>query len=137
VVGAEVTLGPLGGRLIARDATIASEAAHVERREAVAACTASALAIEDAGDEGVGVVRGEPANEREAVFVSAHAWWVGRGQPVLEFGDSPAAPAYGEVSPGLGALDGNHDFLQQGAQQFFLVARGRRWGVPHPAECGE
>jgi hypothetical protein len=95
---------------------MALEAAHVERREAVAACTASALAIEDAGDEGVGVVRGEPANEREAVFISAYAWWVGMRQTDLELGDSAAAPAYGEVSPGLGALDGNHDFLQQGCR---------------------
>jgi hypothetical protein len=42
----------------------------VERCEAIAACRASALAIEDAGDDGVGVVRGEATNEREALSSS-------------------------------------------------------------------
>jgi len=43
-------------------------------------------------------------------------------QTDLELGDSAAAPAYGEVSPGLGALDGNHDLLQQPAVFRFLAS---------------
>jgi hypothetical protein len=36
----------------------------------------------------------------------------------------------------FGALDGNQDLFQQGAQQLFLVTRGGRGGFPHPSEIG-
>jgi hypothetical protein len=132
--GDELAIGALGWWFTARDAAIAAQVTHVSRAEAVAARGASALAIEDAGDDGVGVMRGEALDEREAVFVGANPWRVGVRQADLEWGDGAAAPAQGEVRAGFGPLDGNHDVLEQRAQQFLLVARRGGGGVPDARE---
>jgi hypothetical protein len=65
--GDELTIRPLGWRFTARDAAIAAQIAHVSRGEAVAARRVPVLAIQDAGDDGVSVMRGEPPDEGEAV----------------------------------------------------------------------
>ncbi len=69
--GQQLAVGALGGRLAPGNAAVAAQAPDVERRKALPAGRAFALAIEDAGDDGVGVVRGEPANEREAVLIGS------------------------------------------------------------------
>ena len=54
--GDEFAIGALSRRLTARDVAIAAQVADVSGAEALAAGRASALAIENAGDDGVGVM---------------------------------------------------------------------------------
>ena len=77
--GQQVAVGVFGGGSH-RGMCGSGADADVERRKAVPAGGAFALAIEDAGDHGVGVVRGEAADEREAVLVGADRGGFERGR---------------------------------------------------------
>jgi hypothetical protein len=101
---------------------VAAQAPDVERCEALPAGRAFALAIEDAGDDGVGVVRGETENEREAVLVGLDTGRIRAGQADLKFGDGAPAPAQREASAAIVAIDRDHHIVQERTQQFFLVA---------------
>ena len=68
--------GVVGGWLVAGDAPVVAQALDDRGGEALAAGAAPALAVEDAGDGGIGVVDGEPAEQREGVLVGAElAGW--------------------------------------------------------------
>jgi hypothetical protein len=87
----------------------------------------------DARDDGIGVVRGEPANEGEAVFVGSNARRT-RAQADRKLGDGASTPAQGQVRAALVACHGEHDLLQQGPQELFLVAIGRGRSGPDASE---
>src|SRR5437773_2890233 len=122
--GQPLAVGALGGWLAPGNVAVAAQASDVERRKALPAGGAFALAIEDAGDDGVGAVRGEAAGEREAVFIGPNAGRIRAGQADLEFADGAPAPAQRETSAAVVAIDRDHHILQQRAQQLFFVAVG-------------
>src|SRR5215211_753324 len=69
-----------GGWLVAADAPVMPQALHDRGGEAQAAGAAAALAVEDAGDGGVGVVGRQPADQCDGVLVGADLRRVGAGQ---------------------------------------------------------
>jgi hypothetical protein len=129
----QFAVSALGGRLAPGDVAIAAQTADVQRGEARSAGGVFALTIEDAGDDGVGVVRGETANEGQAVLVGSNARRTG-AQADMKFGDGAPAPAEREVRAALVALDGEHDFFQQGTEQLLLVTIGRGGSGPDALE---
>src|SRR5689334_17870317 len=86
------------------------------------------LPIENAGDDGVGIVDCKTAYQRHRVFVGAH--WRGAATRHIEIdlGKSAAAPPQCQVRAILIFVDGNNHLFEQSTQQLFFVAcrRGRR-----------
>src|SRR5829696_4709591 len=78
--GDQLALGRGGGWLLAADAPVVAQALHDRGGGAQAAGAAAALAVEDPGDGGVGVVGGQPADQGDGVLVGADRRWVGAGQ---------------------------------------------------------
>jgi hypothetical protein len=93
-----------------------------------------ALAIEDAGDHGVGVVRGEAADEREAVLVGPDPRWIRAGQTDLEFSDGAPTPAQREARAAFVTVDSHGHILQQRPQELLFVARRGRGRGPHASD---
>jgi hypothetical protein len=105
--GQQVPVGALGRRLAPGNVAVAAQTPDVERRKAVPAGGAFALAIEDAGDHGVGVVLGEAADEREAVLVGPDPRWIRAGQTDIEFRDGVPTPAQREARAAFVTVDRN------------------------------
>ena len=101
-----------GRRDTARDAAIPAQAAHLVGGETLAARGASPLAIEDAGDDAIRVVRGEALNERKAVFIGAKARGIGAREGDVEFGEGAATPAQDDVGAIVVTLDGEGDVFE-------------------------
>ena len=76
------------------------------------------LAVEDAGDLGVGVVDGQPADQVDGVLVCADLGGLAPDRHG-QLADRAAFPPQQQVRPALGvvAVDVDSDFLQQSAQQ--------------------
>jgi hypothetical protein len=77
------------------------------RREAMAAGRGAALAVEDAGDDVVGIVDGEATQQVDGVVIGADlrrgmTWQVDGGA-----GDRAAVPADGQDGDGTRPVDGN------------------------------
>src|SRR5689334_11376227 len=87
------------------------------RREAVAAGRGATLAVEDACDDVVGIVDGEPT------------------QPVDGgAGGRTAVPADGQDGGGTWPVDGEDALLDQGPEQRLAIAHGRGGAVPDAME---
>ena len=87
---------------------------HDRGGEAQAAGAAAALAVEDAGDGGVGVVGRQAADQCDGVLVGADLRRVGAGQVDDQLAGLPAAPAQQQLGAGGVAVDGDDDLLEQG-----------------------
>src|SRR5262245_8674876 len=97
--------------------------------EAMTVGGSALLAIEDAGDHSVGVMDGQATQQRNSVFVGAHG--CGTGFYVeIDLGEGATAPTQCEMNAALLFVEGDDDFLDQGAQQFLFVARCGGWGLP-------
>ena len=108
-------------------------ALHARAGEWQALAGASSLKVEDRGDLMVRVVRREPADEIDRVL----------GQPArsfisieadLQLGARAALPEDLDIGSVLFALDRDHDFVDQRAQQLFAIALRCRLRVPQPWE---
>ena len=113
------------------DLTVPTEAADPVGREAFAAGGLSALAVEDSGDGGVGVVDGQSPDQFDRALLGAD-----RGDPVaaqihVEVGQGPALPAQDQTGLRWILLDADVDFLQQRAKEFLAVAVGGGWRIPY------
>ncbi|MBF0327479.1 MAG: hypothetical protein HQL42_20860, partial [Alphaproteobacteria bacterium] len=93
--------------------------------EAVAGGGAPALAVEDAGDDAVGMVGGQAADEIDRILVGLARCRPGARQRDRQGHDLTATPADGQDRPVFGPFHGDGHVLQQGAQQFLAVAVGR------------
>src|SRR6188472_2286261 len=131
----QFAVGWLGGRLVGGDATVAAQTADDDRREPLAGRGPASLAVEDPGDRGVGVVDGEPLQQRDRVLVGADRRLVA-GERDGELGDRAAAPANGQRRAALRARDVEDYLLDQAAQELLAVAVGGRRCGPHAAEVG-
>ena len=113
----DVAFWRLFGRYEAWDFPIAAERTNGRDGEAQTCSGFSPLPIEDAGNDGIGIVDSEPADEVDRVLVGAHRRWPGARQADLELGEHAAFPAKGEIGPILVTIDGDDDFLEQTAEQ--------------------
>jgi hypothetical protein len=113
---------------------VVAQALHDRGAEPQAAGAAAALTVEDAGNGGVGVVGGQPADQLDGVFVGADRRWVGAGQLDDQLAGLAAAPAQQQLGAGGVAVDDDDDLLQQGAQQLFAVPVGSGRCLPHQGD---
>ena len=73
------------------------------------------MSIENAGNDGVGIVDGQTAHQRHRVLVGAHPRRAATWQMKVDLGKSAAAPAQCQVRTILILVDGNDDLFEQGA----------------------
>ena len=111
----------------------------MSRSEAVSRHGATPLAVEDAGDDAIGMMDGQAADNLDGFFIGSSRRRIGAWQGDLQVGDVPALPANGQASPVFGPFDDNGHILQQGAEQLLAIAiRGGRRRPHAPqvaAEC--
>jgi hypothetical protein len=113
---------------------VVAQALHDRGAEPQTAGAAAALTVEDPGDGGVGVVGGQPTDQRDDVFVGADLRRVGAGQLDGQLAGLAAAPAQQQPGAGGVAVDGDDNLLQQGAQQLLAVPVGGGRRLPHQAD---
>src|SRR5258708_35804258 len=126
----------VGSRLKAWNIPVTTQVADAARLEAMTVCRGAALAIEDAGDHAVGVMKGETADERDRVLVGADGGRPRARERQVDLVERAAFPAQREVRGSLVTLDLDDDLLDQRLQQLLPVARRRRRGVPHARKIG-
>ncbi len=117
----QFTVGRLVGWLEARDVPMPTEIADAVSCKPVTVGSGLALAVEDAGDHGIGVMRGQTAYEFDGVFLGADRGWARAWSMDVELGERTAAPAKCEVGAILVAVVGDNHFLEERAQQLFSV----------------
>ena len=132
----QLALGVRGARLEARDIPMPAQIADAARLEAMAICRGSPLAIEDAGDHGVGIMDRQSADERDRVLVGAYRGRPRARQRQIDLIDRTAFPAQREARRGLVALDLDDDLFEQCPQQLLPVTRRGRCGVPNGSQIG-
>src|ERR1700757_3932739 len=88
------------------------------------------LPIENAGDDGVGIVDCKTAYQRHSVFVGAHWRGAATRQIEIDLGKSAAAPPQGQGRAILIFVDGNNPLWEQSTQRLFLA--GCPGGRPPP-----
>src|ERR1700736_4728026 len=103
--------------------------------EAVTVGGSALLAIENAGDHGVGKMNSEATHQRDGIFISAHGCGTAL-QGEINLGDSATTPTQGEMHAALLFVEGDDDFLDQGAQQFLFVARCSGRSLPDVEQSG-
>src|ERR1700716_106406 len=103
--------------------------------EAVTVGGSALLAIENAGDHGVGVMDSEATHQRYGVFISAHGCGTTL-QVEINLDDGATTPTQGEMHAVLLFVEGDDDFFEQGAQQFLFVARCSGRGLPDLEQIG-
>src|ERR1700726_4516454 len=103
--------------------------------EAVTVGGSALLAIENAGDHGVGIMNSEATHQRDGVFISAHGCGTAL-QGEINLGDGTTTPTQGEMHAALLFVEGDDDFLEQGAQQFLFVARCSGRSLPDLEQIG-
>src|ERR1700680_4755866 len=103
--------------------------------EAVTVGGSALLAIENAGDHGVGVMDSEATHQRDGVFISAHGCGTTL-QVEINLDDGATTPTQGEMHAVLLFVEGDDDFFEQGAQQFLFVARCSSRGLPDLEQIG-
>lgn len=99
------------GRFEARNLPVGAQAADAVSGEAHACCGGLALAIENAGDDGVGVVHGQAAHELNDILIGTNRRRVRARQMHVELGEQSAAPAQRQVRLFLFAFDFDEDLL--------------------------
>ena len=92
------------------------------------------LAIEDAGDDGIGVMRGQATQQVDGVLGGADRRRVRARQGNIKLAQESAAPAQHQVGIGLLALNTQGDLLEQRTQQFLAVPIARRGRRPDAFE---
>src|SRR5258708_1726407 len=127
-----------GGRpgLEARDVPVATQIADTARLEAMAVYRGAPLALEDAGNHGVWIMDGQPADECDRVLIGAYRGRPRARQREIDLVERAALPAQREVGCSLVALDLYDDLLEQCSQQLFPVTRRGRCRVPDGGKIG-
>ena len=126
----------LGRWLEAGDLPVGPQAANSVGREAQLGGGPAALAVEDAGDDGVGIVSSEAAHQLDRLLVGAIRSRLGAWQCELELADETAEPAQRQVRLLLVPIHVDDDLLDQGAQQLLAVAVGGGRRRPDTLEVG-
>src|SRR6516164_6231721 len=132
----QFALGRTGRRLEAGNTPVAAQVADAAGGEAMTISRGPLLPIEDAGDHTIGVMGGEPAQQRDRVLVGADGGRPRARQSEVDLIERAALPAECEVGGRLVAIDLDRDVFDEGAQQLLPVARCGRWRVPDGGEIG-
>ena len=103
--------------------------------EAVTVGGSALLAIENAGDHGIGIMDSEATHQRDGVFISAHGCGAAL-QGEINLGDGATTPTQSEMHAALLFVESDDDFLDQGAQQFLSVARCSGRSLPDLEQIG-
>src|SRR5205085_662897 len=107
--------------------------------EAITRRRAAALAIEDAGDDAVGVMDGQPADDVDGFVIGSPRRRIGARQSDFQFGDIITLPAYSQKCVIFCPFYYDRYFFNQCPEQFFTVPvgrGGRRPGAPYiAAQC--
>src|SRR5215475_9902520 len=111
----QLTFGWRGRRLVASDVPIATQAADNVGGEAMTVGRGALLTIENAGDDGVGIVDRETAHQRHRVFVGAHRRNAATRQVEIDLVKSATAPPQCEVCTTFILVDSNDNFFEQGS----------------------
>src|SRR5206468_11820259 len=94
--------------------------------------------IEDASNDGVGVVDGQATNQVHGLFVSAYWWGLRARQGDVDLTDEATSPEQRHVRLLLVSIHGDHDLLEQRVQQFLAVSIAWRRRRRNPREvCPE
>ncbi|MER9560287.1 hypothetical protein NKI92_34225 [Mesorhizobium sp. M0323] len=104
--------------------------------EAVVVRRSTALAVENAGDDGIGVMRCQPPQQRQRILVGTHRRRPRARQSDGEAAQRAALPAQDEMRCCLVAVDMEGDLLDECAQQLLAVARRRGGCVPDACQIG-
>ena len=80
----QFALRRLSGRREARDVAMPAQIADIIRRKALACPGSTILTIEDARDDGIGIVSGQASNQGDGVFIGAVVRGIGSGQADLK-----------------------------------------------------
>src|SRR6516225_3021448 len=121
-------------RLEARDLPVGAQARHAicSKRQSCGCCTA--LAIEDTGDLGVGIMYSQSPQQVDRIVGSTDRRWMRVRQRNINFAEESAAPAQCQVSVVFIALDPQSDILEQRAEQLLAIAVARRGSEPDTLE---
>src|SRR5918996_1277464 len=120
--GDELAVGLLGRSLVTRDLPVMPQGLDDGGGEPLAGGAAPTLAVQDAGDGGVGVVDGEPAQQLDGVLVGAGGGLVG------------AAQLDEQLGPLVLLVYVDADVLEQRAQQLLAVPVAGGGRGPHPPD---
>src|SRR5206468_7400607 len=126
----------LRGRVEARNAPVSPQATDSIGSEAHAGGGGAPLPIENAGDDVIGVMDGEAANQSNGLLVGASRGSAARRQRHVELVEKATVPSQGEVRARLALLDRDDDLLDQGTQQLLAIAVGGRRRRPDAFEVG-
>jgi hypothetical protein len=118
------------------ECSVRAQAADTVALQAKAARCLAALAIENAGNHRVGIVHGQPTDERDGVLLRAYRGLALARQGEVDIGQCTAFPAQDQMSRGLVALDLDDHLLDQRAEQLLAVARRGRGRPPDRCEVG-
>ncbi len=111
-----------------------AQTAHTIGSERQACGSLTPLAIEDASNDGIGVMRCQAAQQIDGVLGGADRRRVGARQGNIKLAQEPAAPAQHQVGVGFLALNTQGDLFEQRTQQFFAVPIARRGRRPDAFE---
>jgi len=118
----------------AGDVPVRAQAAHAIGRERQACGGLAPLAIEDAGDDCIAVMRGQTTQQIDGVLGGADGCRVRARQGNIKLAEQSAAPAQRQMSVGLLALNTEGDLLEQRTQQFLAVPIAGAGRSPHAFE---
>src|SRR5580658_9999277 len=111
-------------RLETGDVPVGAQTADAVDGERKAAGGLSFLAIEDAGDDRVGIMRRQAAQEADRVVVGAHGGLAFAGQRHFYLAEKAATPTKRQMGAELGAVDRDDDLFEQRVQQFLAIPIG-------------
>ena len=117
-------------RLEARDLPVRPQARHTICRKRQSCSRYTALAIEDAGDLGVGIMCSQSPQQIDRIVGGADRRWMRVRQWDINFTEETAAPTQRQMSVVFIALDSQGDIVEQRAEQLLAIAIARRGSEP-------
>src|ERR671918_30884 len=132
--GDELAVGLLGRSLVTRDLPVMPQGLDDGGGEPLAGGAAPTLAVQDAGDGGVGVVDGGPGQQLDGVLVGGVGGRGGAAQLDEGLGGGAAPPAHEQLGPLVLLVYVDADVLEQRAQQLLAVPVAGGGRGPHPPD---
>ena len=121
-------------RVEARYLPVCAQACYAIGGERQAGSDPAALAIEDAGDDGIGIMSCQTPQQINSIIGGADWRGMRARQRYVDLAQEAATPAQRQMSVGLGARDLQGDILEQRAQQFLAIAIACRGSRPDAFE---
>src|SRR5208282_3132318 len=120
--------------LAAWNVPVRAQTAQTIGSERQACSGLASLTIEDAGDDGIRIMRCQATQQIDRVLGGANRRRVRARQGNVDLARESATPAQHQVGVGLLALNAQSDLLEQRAQQFLAIPIARRGHRPDALE---